>query len=81
MDEHASYFLHQNSDEIPILGRQVALLGICITDSVEDVSRQAREGVYRLYELLLHQIGKRAEKDGTNPLLSQVSHREKGTEK
>ncbi|XP_053122642.1 uncharacterized protein LOC128332382 [Hemicordylus capensis] len=46
-----------NSAELPSLGHHVAKLGICIMDSRKDVSRYAREGIYRLLEVLLHHKG------------------------
>ncbi|XP_039383286.1 maestro heat-like repeat family member 5 [Mauremys reevesii] len=44
-----------NSAEFPRLGHHVAELALFISDPDKDLSRQAREGVYRLYQLLLHQ--------------------------
>ncbi|XP_053151887.1 uncharacterized protein LOC128344892 isoform X2 [Hemicordylus capensis] len=49
-------FMLERYDELPALGHHVAQLGICITDSAEDVSRQAREAISCIYELLLHQM-------------------------
>ncbi|XP_039382292.1 uncharacterized protein LOC120398755 isoform X2 [Mauremys reevesii] len=46
-----------NSAEFPRLGHYVAHLALFISDPGEDLSRQAREGVYWLYQLLLHQRG------------------------
>ncbi|XP_053143068.1 maestro heat-like repeat-containing protein family member 1 [Hemicordylus capensis] len=46
-----------NSAELPSLGHHVAKLGICIMDSRRDVSRYAREGIYRLLEVLLNHKG------------------------
>ncbi|XP_044863238.1 uncharacterized protein LOC123364843 isoform X2 [Mauremys mutica] len=46
-----------NSAEFPWLGHHVAQLALFISDPGKDLSRQAREGVYRLYQLLLHQRG------------------------
>ncbi|XP_065424335.1 protein diaphanous homolog 1-like [Chrysemys picta bellii] len=37
------------------MGHHVAQLALSISDPDEDISRQAREGVYRLYQLLLRQ--------------------------
>ncbi|XP_034642663.1 uncharacterized protein LOC117885469 [Trachemys scripta elegans] len=44
-----------NSAEFPRMGHHVAQLALSISDPDEDISRQAREGVYRLYQLLLRQ--------------------------
>ncbi|XP_039381775.1 uncharacterized protein LOC120398419 [Mauremys reevesii] len=46
-----------NSAEFPRLGHHVAQLALFISDPGKDLSQQAREGVYRLYQLLLHQRG------------------------
>ncbi|XP_039385419.1 maestro heat-like repeat family member 5 isoform X3 [Mauremys reevesii] len=46
-----------SSAELPRLGHHVAQLALFIIDPGKDLSRQAREGVYRLYQLLLHQTG------------------------
>ncbi|XP_053130134.1 uncharacterized protein LOC128335580 [Hemicordylus capensis] len=46
-----------NSAELPSLGHHVAKPGICIMDSRRDVSRYAREGIYRLLEVLLNHKG------------------------
>ncbi|XP_053151882.1 uncharacterized protein LOC128344892 isoform X1 [Hemicordylus capensis] len=54
---HAVFLMNfDRYDELPALGHHVAQLGICITDSAEDVSRQAREAISCIYELLLHQM-------------------------
>ncbi|XP_033029682.1 uncharacterized protein LOC117061104 [Lacerta agilis] len=45
------------SSELPALGHHVAQFGICITDTLEEVSNQARLTISCLYELLLHQMG------------------------
>ncbi|XP_034953050.2 uncharacterized protein LOC118075254, partial [Zootoca vivipara] len=45
------------SSELPALGHHVAQFGICITDTMEGVSNQARLTISCLYELLLHQMG------------------------
>ncbi|CAM2117322.1 unnamed protein product [Caretta caretta] len=44
-----------NSAEFPRMGHHVAQLALFISDPDKDISQQAREGVYRLYQLLLHQ--------------------------
>ncbi|XP_044853468.1 uncharacterized protein LOC123355256 [Mauremys mutica] len=44
-----------NSAEFPEMGHHVAQLALSIGDPDKDISRQAREGVFRLYQLLLHQ--------------------------
>ncbi|XP_034633838.1 protein MROH8-like isoform X2 [Trachemys scripta elegans] len=44
-----------NSAEFPRMGHHVAQLALFVGDPDEDISRQAREGVYRLYQLLLRQ--------------------------
>ncbi|XP_053865631.1 uncharacterized protein LOC128826402 isoform X2 [Malaclemys terrapin pileata] len=48
----------QNSAEFPRMGHHMAQLALSVSDPAKDISRQAREGVYRLYQLLLHQRGK-----------------------
>ncbi|XP_074983180.1 maestro heat-like repeat-containing protein family member 7 isoform X2 [Caretta caretta] len=47
-----------NSAEFPRMGHHVAQLALFIGDPAKDISRQAREGVYLLYQLLLHQRSK-----------------------
>ncbi|XP_043399082.1 maestro heat-like repeat-containing protein family member 1 [Chelonia mydas] len=47
-----------NSAEFPRMGHHVAQLALFIGDPAKDISRQAREGVYRLDQLLLHQRSK-----------------------
>ncbi|XP_065436003.1 uncharacterized protein LOC135979640 isoform X1 [Chrysemys picta bellii] len=47
-----------NSAEFPRMGHHMAQLALSVSDPAKDISRQAREGVYRLYQLLLHQWGK-----------------------
>ncbi|XP_044864856.1 maestro heat-like repeat family member 5 isoform X2 [Mauremys mutica] len=44
-----------NSAEFPRMGHRVAQLALFIGDPDKDLSQQTREGVYRLYQLLLHQ--------------------------
>ncbi|XP_074919556.1 maestro heat-like repeat-containing protein family member 7 [Chelonoidis abingdonii] len=46
-----------NSAEFPRMGHHVTQLALFIGNPAKDISRQAREGVYRLYQLLLHQRG------------------------
>ncbi|XP_030391783.1 uncharacterized protein LOC115636159 [Gopherus evgoodei] len=46
-----------NSAEFPRTGHHVAQLGLSLSDPAKDISRQAREGVSWLYQLLLHQRG------------------------
>ncbi|XP_034637676.1 uncharacterized protein LOC117882904 isoform X5 [Trachemys scripta elegans] len=48
----------QNSAEFPRMGHHMAQLALSVSDPAKDISRQAREGVYQLYHLLLHQRGK-----------------------
>ncbi|XP_039369207.1 maestro heat-like repeat family member 5 isoform X2 [Mauremys reevesii] len=48
-----------NSAEFPRMGHHVAQLALFIGDPAKDISQQAREGVHRLYQLLLHQRGVR----------------------
>ncbi|CAM2100082.1 unnamed protein product [Caretta caretta] len=43
-----------NSDEFPRMAHHVAQLALFVSDPSKDISWQAREGVYRLYQLLLH---------------------------
>ncbi|XP_059579506.1 maestro heat-like repeat family member 5 [Alligator mississippiensis] len=45
------------SPKVPQLGDLVALLGLCISDPVEEISRQAKEALSHLYKILLHQKG------------------------
>nr|XP_048674481.1 maestro heat-like repeat-containing protein family member 1 [Caretta caretta]XP_048674482.1 maestro heat-like repeat-containing protein family member 1 [Caretta caretta] len=45
------------SAEFPRMGRHVAQLALLVSDPDKDISRQAREGTYRLYQLLLQQRG------------------------
>nr|XP_008101697.1 PREDICTED: maestro heat-like repeat-containing protein family member 7 [Anolis carolinensis] len=47
----------EKSGELPALGHQVAQFGVCISDSMEEVSYSAREAIRYLYLLLLHQMG------------------------
>ncbi|XP_034637673.1 maestro heat-like repeat-containing protein family member 1 isoform X3 [Trachemys scripta elegans] len=47
-----------NSAEFPRMGHHMAQLALSVSDPAKDISRQAREGVYQLYHLLLHQRGK-----------------------
>ncbi|XP_053138951.1 uncharacterized protein LOC128340228 isoform X2 [Hemicordylus capensis] len=56
--------LLENSAELPSLGHNVPKLGICIMDSRRDVSRYAREGIYRLLEVLLHHKGQSSKEAG-----------------
>ncbi|CAM2115239.1 unnamed protein product [Caretta caretta] len=46
-----------NSAKFPRMGHQVAQLALFIGYPAKDITWQAREGVYRLYQLLLHQRG------------------------
>ncbi|XP_037735828.1 uncharacterized protein LOC119563855 [Chelonia mydas] len=46
-----------NSAEFPRMGHRGAQLALSIGHPAKDISRQARERVYRLYQLLLHQRG------------------------
>nr|XP_032655965.1 maestro heat-like repeat-containing protein family member 7 [Chelonoidis abingdonii] len=46
------------SAEFPRLGHHVAQLALFVSDPDQDISRPAREGTYRLYQLLLEQRGK-----------------------
>ncbi|XP_048674707.2 maestro heat-like repeat-containing protein family member 7 [Caretta caretta] len=45
------------SAEFPKMGHHVAQLALFVSDPDKDISRQAREGTYRLYQLLLQQRG------------------------
>ncbi|XP_032069710.1 uncharacterized protein LOC116506167 [Thamnophis elegans] len=47
----------EKSGELPGLGHQVAQFAVCITDSVEEVSYQARDAINCLYQLLLNHMG------------------------
>ncbi|XP_039381822.1 maestro heat-like repeat-containing protein family member 1 isoform X2 [Mauremys reevesii] len=48
-----------NPAEFPRMGHHVAQLALFISDPAKDISRQPREGIYWLYQLLLHQRGLR----------------------
>nr|XP_048674317.1 maestro heat-like repeat-containing protein family member 1 [Caretta caretta] len=50
-------WLRRISAEFPRMGHHVAQLALFVSDPDKDVSRQAREGTYRLYQLLLQQRG------------------------
>ncbi|XP_077157620.1 maestro heat-like repeat-containing protein family member 7 [Paroedura picta] len=41
-------------DDHPLLGRHVAELALCLTDTSQDVNEQAREGIMCLYNVLLN---------------------------
>lgn len=59
------------------MGHHVAQIGICITDSVDDVSHYARVAISCLYELLLCQMGKQAGEDEAHfgrPCAIPVAH-------
>ncbi|XP_043384429.1 maestro heat-like repeat-containing protein family member 1 [Chelonia mydas] len=45
------------SAEFPWMGHHVAQLALFVSEPDKDISRQAREGTYRLYQLLLQQSG------------------------
>ncbi|CAM2101588.1 unnamed protein product [Caretta caretta] len=45
------------SAEFPRMGHHVAQLALLVSEPDKDISRQAREGTYRLYQLLLQQRG------------------------
>ncbi|ETE71315.1 hypothetical protein L345_02867, partial [Ophiophagus hannah] len=47
----------EKSGELPGLGHQVAQFAVCITDSVEEVSYQARDAISCLYQFLLNYMG------------------------
>ncbi|CAM2100788.1 unnamed protein product [Caretta caretta] len=44
----------ENSAEFPRIGHHVAQLGLFVSDPAKDISQWAREGIYQLYQLLLH---------------------------
>ncbi|XP_044840196.1 maestro heat-like repeat family member 5 [Mauremys mutica] len=46
------------SAEFPRMGHHVAQLALFVSDPDKDISQQAREGTYWLYQLLLQQRGK-----------------------
>ncbi|EMP29293.1 hypothetical protein UY3_13586 [Chelonia mydas] len=46
-----------NSAEFPRMGHHVTQLALFVSDPAKDISPQARAGIYRLYQLLLHQRG------------------------
>ncbi|CAM2105944.1 unnamed protein product [Caretta caretta] len=58
-DTDRLHYILENSAEFPRMGHRVAQLALSISDPAKDLSRQARVGVYRLYQLLLHQKGLR----------------------
>ncbi|KYO36118.1 hypothetical protein Y1Q_0013152 [Alligator mississippiensis] len=45
----------EDSPKVPQVGDLVALLGVYISDPVEEISRQAKEGLSHLYKILVHQ--------------------------
>ncbi|XP_025049661.1 uncharacterized protein LOC102368833 [Alligator sinensis] len=47
----------EDSPKVLQVGDLVALLGLCISDPVEEISRQAKEGLFHLYKILVHQKG------------------------
>ncbi|XP_043363054.1 protein MROH8-like [Dermochelys coriacea] len=47
------HYILENSAEFPRMGHHVAQLAVFISDPANDINQQAREGVYRLYQLLL----------------------------
>ncbi|XP_039190309.1 uncharacterized protein LOC120304155 isoform X2 [Crotalus tigris] len=47
----------EKTGELSGLGHQVAQFAVCITDSVEEVSYQARDAISCLYQLLLNHMG------------------------
>ncbi|EMP26996.1 hypothetical protein UY3_15904 [Chelonia mydas] len=51
------HYLLENSTEFPRMAHHMAQLALFVSDPSEDISRQAREGVYRLCQLLLHHRG------------------------
>ncbi|XP_053883629.1 protein MROH8-like isoform X2 [Malaclemys terrapin pileata] len=54
-DTDKLHYILENSAEFPKMGHHVAQLALFVGDPAKDISWQAREGVYRLYQLLLHQ--------------------------
>ncbi|XP_073204845.1 uncharacterized protein [Lepidochelys kempii] len=59
-----------NSAKFPRMGHQVAQLALFIGYPAKDITWQAREGVYRLYQLLLHQRGQAHSEDSANSAAS-----------
>ncbi|KAJ6657083.1 hypothetical protein lerEdw1_002828 [Lerista edwardsae] len=56
--QHAVFLLDLDaSGDLPAMGHHVAQIGICITDSMDDVSHYARVAISCLYELLLCKMG------------------------
>ncbi|XP_034266500.1 uncharacterized protein LOC117661592 isoform X2 [Pantherophis guttatus] len=47
----------EKSGKLPGLGHQIAQFAVCITDSVEEVSYQARDAINCLYQLVLNDMG------------------------
>ncbi|XP_065450514.1 uncharacterized protein LOC122172927 [Chrysemys picta bellii] len=54
-DTDKLHYILENSAEFPRMGHHVAQLALFVGDPAKDISRQDREGVYWLYQLLLHQ--------------------------
>ncbi|XP_065435456.1 uncharacterized protein LOC135978437 isoform X1 [Chrysemys picta bellii] len=57
-DSDRLQYILENSAEFPRMGHHMAQLALSVSDPAKDISRQARDGVYRLYQLLLHQRDK-----------------------
>ncbi|CAM2103426.1 unnamed protein product [Caretta caretta] len=53
------HYILENSAEFPSMGHHVQQLGLFVNDPAKDISWQARERIYCLYQLLLHQRGLR----------------------
>ncbi|XP_043372049.1 protein MROH8-like [Dermochelys coriacea] len=56
-DTNRFHYILENSAQFPRMGHHVAQLALFVGDPAKDISRQARETVYWLYQLLLHQRG------------------------
>ncbi|XP_043367424.1 uncharacterized protein LOC122459443 [Dermochelys coriacea] len=54
-DTSRLHYILENSAEFPRMGHHWHSWLCSFGDPAKDISRQAREGVYRLYQLLLHQ--------------------------
>ncbi|CAM2100021.1 unnamed protein product [Caretta caretta] len=56
-DTNRLHYILENSAEFPRMGHHVTQLALFVSDPAKDISQQARAGIYRLYQLLLHQRG------------------------
>ncbi|XP_074985182.1 uncharacterized protein LOC142072428 [Caretta caretta] len=54
-DTNRLHYILENSSEFLRMAHHVAQLALFVGDPAKDITQQAREAVYRLYQLLLHQ--------------------------